>query len=222
MPATRWSRTRKSRLRRSLLALASVLLLAPTGAAAHPSHAPDSLSRRPDPGGALQAAVQAPLRTLGDWIGGVGMLAATGLALSADLIHTLDHNRWTAPWLHGVASGALVRIAWGVSASSGAALELLRWEDIERLPEARATYLRAAPFVGRLDTALSGAAALRLGCGDAAFGVPIAVLRLAGLRGAADHLAQGRIEARIVALGPTALEPTLVTDPRAGDSAAPR
>jgi hypothetical protein len=159
----------------------------------------------PDPLGAAGALADGASRTAGDWIGGAGLIGAAGLALVGDGIALLDHNRLTRPLLRGAVSAATRRVALGVSWSTTGILEALRAEDIERLPEAPETYRSAAPFVGRLDTALSGAAALGLGVGDLCSAPVLSVLRLVGAEELAGALARRRTNARIDALGPEPL-----------------
>jgi len=159
----------------------------------------------PDPPGALAAAVDMPLRAVGSAIGGVGLVGASLVALAGDAVAVIDANRWTEPWLRGTASGVVHRGALLVSSASTSALEALRGEDIERLPEAHAAYLSAAPGVGRLDTALTGGAALRLAAGDLLSWPPLVVLRLVGAEQTADRLAASRHDARVATLGPSPL-----------------
>lgn len=159
----------------------------------------------PDPLGAVTALARGSSRTAGDLIGGAGLVGAAGIALVGDAIALLDDNRLTHPVLRGAMSGATRRAALVVSWTSTAALEALRGEDIERLPEALETYRSAAPFVGRLDTALSGASALGLAIGDLSYAPVLSLLVLAGADDRASALARRRIEARIEALGPEPL-----------------
>ena len=159
----------------------------------------------PDPLGAVAALAQGSSRAAGDVIGGAGLVGAAGIALGGDGIALLDDNRLTRPALRGVLSGATHHAALAVSWSSTGVLEALRAEDIERLPEAIETYRSAAPFVGRLDTALSGAAALRLGVGDVCWAPVLSLLRLVGADEQASALIRRRTEARISALGPEPL-----------------
>jgi hypothetical protein len=159
----------------------------------------------PDPLGAVTALVQGTSRAAGDLIGGAGLVGAAGIALVGDGIALLDDNRLTRPVLRGVLSGATHHAALAVSWSFTGVLEALRAEDIERLPEAIETYRSAAPFVGRLDTALSGGAAIRLGVGDLSCAPVLSLLRLVGADAQASALARRRIEARIDALGPEPL-----------------
>ncbi|MFI5316521.1 MAG: hypothetical protein ACHQ6T_12535 [Myxococcota bacterium] len=156
----------------------------------------------PDVGGALRALVATPLRVTGDALGAGGLLAASALGLCGDGLALADANRWTEPILFGVASGALRRLALGVSQGSTGALEGLRAEDIERLPEPREAYLENAPGAGRLDTALTGLGALRLALEDALSGPLLFALRGAGAHAAADAVAGWSRDERIRALGP--------------------
>jgi hypothetical protein len=159
----------------------------------------------PDPAGALEAAVDMPLRAVGSALGGVGLVGASLLGLAGDALHAIDANRLTRPVLRGVFSDVVYRGAWLVSGVSTSALEALRGEDIERLPEARAAYLEAAPLVGRLDTALTGGAALRLAAGDLVAWPALVVLKLVGAENTAERLAASRTDARVSALGPSPL-----------------
>ncbi len=186
----------ENRTRIAALLLAGALA-APTGAAA----------AWPDPPGAAAAAIDMPLRAGGSAIGGVGLIGAALVALAGDALPAIDPNRWTEPRLRGAASGVVHRGALLVSTVSTSALEALRAEDIERLPEAQAAYLSAAPGVGRMDTALTGGAALRLAAGDLLAWPALVVLRLAGAAKTADRLSASRLDARIAALGPSPLPP---------------
>lgn len=156
----------------------------------------------PDPIAAGAAWIDSLLDGTGAALGGVGLLAASALGGLGDGVEALDRNRWTAPWVHGVASGAIQRVAFGVSYAGSALLEGLRREDIERLPEPRAAYLSAAYAAGRGWTALDGLAALWVGVGDWTAGPARAALHLAGARGAALSLERVRREAALRWLGP--------------------
>jgi len=161
----------------------------------------------PDPVGALVELTRAPLVVAGDAVGAVGLCAAAGIATAGDGIALVDANRFTRPVLRGVASGLVHRAALAVSWTSTGLLEALRGEDIERLPEAPATYLEAAPGTGRLATFLDGVGAGRLAIGDLLH-APLAVgARLVGARDTAERIAVRRAEARTDALGPLPLPP---------------
>jgi len=169
---------------------------------ASPTHA---RAAWPDPVGAIQAAIDLPLRAVGSAVGGVGLVAAGGIALVGDGVRLVDGNRWTEPWTRGIVSDLVYRGARAFSMTSTGVLEALRREDIERLPEALATYDSAAPFVGRLDTALTGGSAMALAVGDLVCAAPLAILRLVGARETAERLEQSREDARVAALGPSPL-----------------
>ena len=166
---------------------------------------PGNAGARPDPPGALVAAIDMPLRVTGSAIGGVGLIAAALLGTAGDLVRLVDGNRFTEPVFRGVLSGAVHRGALLVSSASTGVLEGLRGEDVERLPEAHATYLEADPFVGRVDTGLTGVSALALAIGDLVAWPPLVVLRLVGAEETADRLAAARDDARVSALGPSPL-----------------
>jgi hypothetical protein len=141
----------------------------------------------------------------GDAVGAAGLCAAAVIASAGDVVALVDANRATRPLLRGLASGLVHRAALLVSWTSTSALEALRAEDIERLPEAPPTYLEAAPFTGRLATFRDGLSAAGLAVGDLLH-APLAVgARLAGARESADRLAVRRAEARTRALGPLPL-----------------
>ncbi len=163
----------------------------------------------PDPEGAVRALVATPFGVAGDAIGAAGLIGASTLGLCGDGISLLDANPVTKPILFGVASGAVRRLALGLSQGSTGLLEGLRAEDIQRLPEPDAAYLENAPGVGRLDTALSGLGALRLLVEDALAGPALFALRVAGARGAADSVADWTRAERVRALGPLVNEPPL-------------
>jgi hypothetical protein len=162
-------------------------------------------SLAPDPGGAALALVDSALRVTGDLCGSAGLLAGSGVALAGDVLALIDHNRATAPWLAGFASRPTLRAAMALSWGGTSLLEALRGEDIERLPEAPATYLEAAPGIGRVDTALSAAGALWLATYDAATAPALVGLRLAGARERAARLDRARTEMRVRMLGPEPL-----------------
>jgi hypothetical protein len=176
----------------------------------------------PDPVGALVDLARAPLTVSGDAIGGVGLCAAAAIATAGDAVALVDANRFTRPLLRGLASGFVQRAALVVSWTSTGALEALRGEDIERLPESSATYLEAAPFTGRLDTLTDGLAAGRLAIGDLLH-APLGVgARLVGARASADRLAVRRAEARTNALGPLPLPPAPAYEPPPAPPQPPR
>ncbi len=166
-----------------------------------------SLALAPDPGAAGSALVDSALRATGDVAGSAGLLTGAAVACAGDLVSLVDDNRLTRPVLHGLLSRPTHRVAMALSWGGTSLLEGLRGEDIERLPEAAPTYLEAAPFVGRVDTALSGAGALWLAVYDVATAPPLAGLRLLGTHGPADALERARTDARVRALGPEPLPP---------------
>lgn len=198
---------------RPWLALLSVLSLA---------LAPVAARAAPDPAGALEAAIDMPLRAAGSALGGVGLVAASVLGLAGDAVCAIDGNRLTRPLLRGAFSNLVYRGALLVSGVSTGTLEALRGEDIERLPEAQATYLAAAPLVGRMDTALTGGAALTLAVGDLVSWPALVVLRLIGAQASADRLAAHRYDARVSALGPSPLSHPTAQDPHGSASSRAR
>jgi hypothetical protein len=163
-----------------------------------------SASAAPEPVAALGDLARAPLAVSGDVIGGVGLLSAAALATVGDVVSLLDDNRV----LRGFASRGVKVVARAVSWGGTQTLELLRWEDVERWPEAAATYRDAAPFAGRLDTAASGVGALNVAVRDALLAPPGALLRAVGAQGAAQSLASSRRDAALRLLGPPPAEPT--------------
>ena len=163
---------------------------------------PWSASAGPEPGHALDALVAGPARAVGDAVAGVGWVAAAGTAAAGDLLSLADAQRWTRPLLRGLGSNAAHRLALGISWTATGFLEGLRAEDIERLPEAPATYLSAAPGVGRLHILLEGLRALGLSLSDALSTPALVGLYLAGLGGPAGRLAQRQRDARTRGLGP--------------------
>ncbi len=159
----------------------------------------------PDPAGATVALLRSPLDVAGDLFGAVGLWTASVVGLAGDGVALVDANRLTRPLLRGFASRTVHAVAWGISAGGTGALEILRHEDLERLPQTRAAYLDAAPGVGRLDTALGGFSALGLAWRDAFTGPAVGVLRATGAGEWADDVQVYRREARIRALGPEPL-----------------
>jgi hypothetical protein len=156
----------------------------------------------PDAPAALRALLRAPGRVAGDAVGGVGLVGAATAALAGDAVSLIDDNRFSRPLLHGLASGVLKHVALALSWTATGALEGLRAEDIERLPEASPSYLEAAPGVGRLDTFASGVGALWLAVRDAVAAPPEVALHLVGARETARALQQSQSEARTRLLGP--------------------
>jgi hypothetical protein len=163
---------------------------------------PGIASGAPDIDGAIDALVSGPLRTAGDAVGGVGLIAAAGCAGGGDLISLIDANRLTRPLLRGAVSQAVRRLAMAVSWTATGALEGIRNQDIERLPEAEATYLSAAPGMGRIDTFIGGIRALGLALSDGLSTPPQVTLRLLGANELAGRLTRRQENARIDALGP--------------------
>ncbi len=184
-----------TRTRESLAALLLLALLATPGA---PRAAPDPVA-------GAAALLATPFQVAGDLLGGAGLIGAALVASVGDLVALADRNSVTEPLLRGAASRTVHTLAFALSWSTSRSLELLRRENVERLPEPLTAYLDVAPFAGRFDTARSGTAALGLALRDAWSGPALAAAHLAGARGAADALAQGRREARIRALGPDPL-----------------
>jgi hypothetical protein len=161
----------------------------------------------PEPVAAARALLETPLDVAGDLIGAAGLLTATGVALVGDVLALVDAPAPAAARPSRAVRGTAFGLAWAGSR----ALETLRCEDIERLPEPSAAWLEADPFVGRLDQFLTGAGAVSLGARDVLSGPALAVLYGVGATDAAASLEQTRSEDRIAALGP---EP-LPTDPQA-------
>jgi hypothetical protein len=182
----------------------------------------DGSAELPDPVGALRELTRAPLVVTGDVVGAAGLCAAAGIATAGDAVALVDANPVTRPALRGVASGLLHRAALAVSWTSTGALEALRGEDIERLPEAPATYLSAAPGTGRLATFLDGLRAAGLAVGDLLHAPLLVGARLVGARAGADRIAARRAEARTDALGPLPLPPAPAYEPPPERPAAPR
>ena len=167
---------------------------------------PLSAEAGPEPLRAAGSLVRGPLRVTGDLMGGVGLCLASGVALVSDGVSFIDANRVTRPVLQGAVSRGGHYAALGISHASTGLLELLRGEDIERLPEHRATYLAAAPGYGRWTTFATGLSALKLGVGDALATLPLAVLHAVGANRWATRLEQNREEQRTRALGPLSPE----------------
>jgi hypothetical protein len=159
----------------------------------------------PDPLGALRDLGQTPLDLAGNAVGAAGLTGASLLGLTGDVVSEIDDNRVTRPVLRGVLSGAVHRIAYGLSWSSTRFLELARREDIERLPEASATYLEAEKGAGRLDTFTTGLGCLWLAVGDVIAAPALVLLRASGASGTADGIQAGRDNARTRILGPPPL-----------------
>jgi hypothetical protein len=166
----------------------------------------------PDPEGAVRALVATPFAVAGDAIGAVGLVGASAVGLCGDGLSLVDANPVTKPILFGVASGAVRRVALGLSQGSTGFLEGLRAEDIQRLPEPDAAYLENAPGVGRLDTALTGLGSVRLLVEDALTGPALFALRAVGARGPADAVSDFARAERIRVLGPLVNEPPLPSD----------
>jgi hypothetical protein len=152
----------------------------------------------PEPIGGAADLARAPLAVAGDVIGGTGLLGAALVATLGDAIACVDDN----VVLRGFASRAVHELARALSWGGTSALEILRGDDIERLPEPRAAYREAAPFTGRLDTAFTGVAALRLALHDALLAPTGALLRTTGAQAAAQSVAVSREEAALRWLGP--------------------
>jgi hypothetical protein len=181
---------------RFALALLLLAAAAPAGAA-------------PEPGAAARALLATPFRVGGDAIGAAGLVTASALGLCADGLSLVDANHFTRPFLFGALSTPVRWLALGVSHGSTGFLEGLRAEDVERLPEAQEAYLENAPGAGRLDTALTGLGALRLGLEDAVTGPTLFALRAVGASGAAVGVSDFARAERIRVLGPLVREPPL-------------
>jgi len=178
----------------------AIPLLAVTLTAAQPAAA-----GAPDVKGAAIALVRTPLRVAGDLGGGLTQLAATGVALLGDVVSLVDANRVTKPLLHAGASRTVQATAFAVAWTGSQTLQLLRWEDVERLPEPPAAFIDSARTAGRLDSTLAGLATLTLGLRDALLGTSEVLLRTSGANDAADRVAQHLYEARVRTLGPDPL-----------------
>ncbi len=142
-----------------------------------------------------------PARILGDLTGAIGLLSATAIAMVGDTVAVVDRNRIS----RGFLSGGVHRIAQGFSFVGTQSLERLRAEEVERWPEAPSTYLSAAPFVGRLDTGLSGVSALRMAASDLGYGFARGLARMAGANQVAERMATSQRRAASVHLGPRPL-----------------
>jgi len=156
----------------------------------------------PEPRTALWALASTPFRVGGDLIGAGGLVTASAVGLVGDGLSLIDANRFTEPFLFGLVSGSVRRVGLGISQLSTGALEGLRAEDIERLPEPRAAYLENAPGVGRVDTGLIGLGSLRLGIEDLLAGPALFVLHGTGANGAAGAVEGFTRDERIRVLGP--------------------
>ena len=151
-----------------------------------------------DPKGAVRALLATPFRVTGDVVAAGGLVTASVVGLLGDGVSIADD-----PWLLGVLSFPAKRMALGVSQLSTGALEGLRAEDVERLPEAREAYIGNAPGAGRLDTLLTGLGAIRLGLEDLVTGPALFGLRMFGASGAVDEFVR---DERIRVLGPLVRE----------------
>lgn len=155
----------------------------------------------PDLPGAGRALVATPAEVAGDLIGGAGMLLASFVARVGDAVSLVDDNRLTERFMFGLVSGAIQRVAFGTGWASTRSMEVLRWEDIERLPQPLVAY-GGAPFRGRLSQTGDGLGALSLAVHDAFAGPTLTLLRASGAEGWSEGLARRRQEARITRLGP--------------------
>jgi hypothetical protein len=122
-----------------------------------------------------------------------------------DVVQVVDGNRLSRPVLRGVVSGGVHRVAFGISWSGTRSLEVLRREEVERLPEPAAAYLEAAWGAGRGTTFLDGLGALWLAGGDLLAGPARFGLRLVGAEQTATALETSRREAAVRWLGPPPL-----------------
>jgi hypothetical protein len=165
-------------------ALVVALALAPAAAGA-------------DAEAAARALLRTPLDVCGDAAAAVGLTVAPLVALAGDAVSLVDPT--------GLASGTLHRAALAASWTGTGALEGLRATDVERLPEARAAYLVAAPGVGRLDTFLDGVGALGLAVRDLLRGPALFALHGLGARESAAALERARSEDLAATLGPPPL-----------------
>lgn len=181
--------------------LATLLLLALLAAPGVPRAAPDPLA-------GTAALLATPFEVSGDLLGGAGLIGAALVASVGDVVALADRNRVTEPLLRGAASRTVQTLAFALSWSTTRGLEVLRRENVERLPEPFGAYVDVAPFAGRFDTARSGAAALGLALRDTWSGPALAAAHMIGARGTANALTRGRHEARVRALGPDPLPPT--------------
>ena len=173
--------------------VAAVLLVALSVTPAHAG---------PSPAKAWNALVETPLRTTGDLLGAAGLVSASAVALAGDGVALLDATFVPPGPLGGWVSGPVRRVAMALSWTGTGALEAFRGEDIERLPEDPATYTKAAPGRGRLDTFLSGVGAIRLAIRDLLTGPALVTLHLVGAERLAARVEQRNAEARTRLLGP--------------------
>jgi hypothetical protein len=169
---------------------------------------PDVPRAAPDPVAGTAALLATPFEVTGDLLGGAGLIGAALVAGVGDVVALADRNRVTEPLLRGAVSRTVQTLAFALSWSTTRGLELLRRQNVERLPEPFGAYVDVAPFAGRFDTARSGVAALGLALRDSWSGPTLAAAHLVGASGTADALAQGRHEARVRALGPDPLAPS--------------
>jgi hypothetical protein len=160
----------------------------------------------PEPRAAVHALVTTPFRVSGDAVGAVGLAGAAALGLVGDGVSLVDANRFTEPVLFGALSRLVRTAALGLSQGSTGALEGLRAEDVERLPEPRAAYLENAPGVGRVDTLLTAVGSLELALEDLFAGPAVAVLHGVGANGPARAVAGFARDERIRVLGPLVRE----------------
>jgi len=155
----------------------------------------------PDLPGAGRALVATPLQVSGDVVGGIGLLTAGLVATAGDAVSLVDDNPLTEHVLGGLVSGAVQHVAFATGWVGSRSMELLRGNDIERLPQPLAAY-GGAPFRGRLSQLGDGLGAFRLAIHDVLAGPALTLLRAGGAEGWSEALAQRREEARIIRLGP--------------------
>ena len=159
----------------------------------------------PDPIGAGAALGDSLLDGLGNVVGAAGLLGGALVGGAGDVVQVVDGNRLSRPVLRGGVSGGVHRIAFGISWSGTRSLEVLRREEVERLPEPAAAYLEAAWGAGRGTTLLDGLGALWLAGGDLLAGPARFGLRLAGAEQTATALETSRRKAAVRWLGPPPL-----------------
>jgi hypothetical protein len=166
------------------LGLAFALLVAP-GARA-----------QPDIDGAVDALISTPFDTFGDVAGSAGMMFGALGGLTGDIVALVDDNEVTRVLLRGVFSTTIRRLSLSTSQTFTGAMEGMRAEDLNGLPEPIAHYMDPKDMSGRVDTFTKGLGALQLAVVDTVGNPTQFLMRLVGATSQADSVAKWQTDSR--------------------------
>ncbi len=147
----------------------------------------------PDVGGAVDSLASTALDPAGDLIGGGSLISASLIGIVGDIVSVLDDNNVVEPFLGGLISQPIRRVALGISQMGTGALEGFHAGDRKNLPEAAGNYLDPQGDAGavvetRVKTFAMGIGAIPVAVVDLLTDAGMIFTKLVGAEGATGTL----------------------------------